>query len=134
MGSQSIRAVRALVFPMRSFLVCSLLLAGSLAHADSAKPVAKPVTGIIVERPTGTIHCGVLHVWTVIHIDASKDPNAPRGPKVDAARLPVAVSCIELVKPAIAKGDRITVTLDGPKDSGAWGKQTAWVATTIQKL
>lgn len=113
--------VETLPSGMRFLVACAVVLAGSLAHGDS-----RAITGIIVERPNPP-GCGIFEIWTVIRLDVSKDPGAPRGAGIDPKRLPVALHCIELVKPAIAKGDTITVTLDGPKSSGPWGKQRAWV-------
>jgi hypothetical protein len=106
---------------MRS-LVIAAVLAATVARADSAR-----ITAVVVDRPAMP-HCGVLEVWTLLHVDASADPSAPRGQTVDARRLPVAVQCLELVHPDIAKGDTITLALDGPKAAGPWGKTRAWIA------
>jgi hypothetical protein len=114
----------------RVLLVLPLLLLTAVAHAE---PPSATVTATVVERPATTILCGVLEVWTVIHLDVRGDADAPSGRDTPVHRLPVAVQCLELVQPPIAKGDRVDVTLDGPHASGRWGRTRAWIAKSIAR-
>ena len=113
---------------MRGLLVLALL-AGS-AHAEKA-PGPTSTRGVLLDAPTAP-HCGHFEVWTVLHFDVSADPKGPRGTKVDPKRIPVAIQCIELVKPPLVKGKTYKLELAPPRADPKWGKRFAWAASKVE--
>jgi hypothetical protein len=65
------------------------------------------------------------------HFDVSADPDGSHDTKVDPKRIPVAIQCIELVKPALAKGKTYKLDLAPPRADAKWGKRLAWVASKV---
>ena len=112
---------------MRVVMVLALLV--GIARAEKA-PGPTTTKGVLLEDAKAT-HCGRLDVWTVLHFDVSGDPNGPRGTKVDPKRIPVAIQCIELVKPPLAKGKTYQLELAPPRADPKWGKRMAWAASKV---
>lgn len=120
----------------------SWLLFGFLSGVAGAEPAT--VRGRLVVDATPAVHCGDLEVWTVLAFDVTPAPAAPKGVKVDARRLPVAVPCTELTRSqygadagtagVLEKGRSYRLTLGAPATDGRWGRQLAWPARRIDEV
>ena len=51
---------------------------------------------------------------------------------MDPKRIPVAIQCIELVKPALVKGKAYKLKLAPPRADPKWGKRLAWAASKVE--
>lgn len=134
------RAVSCVDGRMRTLAFALVLGLSPRATAEKAPPPTVTRAVLLDDNKPATV-CGVMHVWTILHFDASADPKAPRGTKVDAKRLPVAVPCTEMARPmysktagnagVLAKGKTYVLTLDTPRGDAKWGGAYAWEATKI---
>jgi len=128
---------------MRSFILLFSLLV-IVGPADAEKP-ATPITvrGKLLDDSKPGAHCGYLEIWTILRFDVDADPNAPRGTKVNAKQLPVAIPCTEMPREmysktagnagVLVKGRSYVLTLDGPHASGKWGPKPAWIGARIDE-
>jgi hypothetical protein len=121
-------------------LALALLLATTTAAADQVPVVT--VRATLVEDNQAP-HCGGLHIWWILHFDASKDTKAVLKPGLDRKRVPVAVPCPELPRDqygpdggnagVLTKGTAYTLQL-GPYGKGSWdSNRSAYPALRIDK-